>query len=78
MNKGPVLEITYIGHRGGVGYENLFPEKHYISFGDLRVGDFAQAVHLVMTGGFHRTYKNSGVKVYIPPTAIIEFKEYQK
>jgi hypothetical protein len=69
------LEITYIGHRGMAGHENLYPEKHWLDY-PPGVGLFSTMIKGVRETGFRKTY-SSGIEVYIPPSAIIEMKEIE-
>lgn len=73
------LEITYISHRGGPGYENIYPEKHCIPYEHFRclppVESLEQAVaDLQKYGGF---YYHSGRNItkWVPFHMIIDFVE---
>ena len=68
------IQITYMSHRGMGGHENIYPEQHWILFSELGASDFVGAIRIVRAEGFFREY-GSGVKVYVPPTAILEMKE---
>lgn len=67
------LEITYIGHRGSVGYENMYPAKHWLDYPE-GVGTFKAMIQGVREFGFRVMY-TTGIEVYIPPSAVIEMKE---
>lgn len=72
------LEITYMSHRGMGGHENIYPEKHWMTFAELGAADFSQAIRTIRETGFRRAY-STGIEpdlvVYVPPTAILELKE---
>lgn len=82
------LEITYIAHAGVGAAWNLQPAKHYIAYADMRlpgggiVNNFSEAIQSIRETGFRKmiysSIRSSGVAIWIPPSAIIELKEYRR
>ena len=67
------VEVTYSSFRGMGGDSNFYPAKEWVLLSALGAANLEEAQKSLRANGFYRTY-NSGTKVYVPPSAIIEVR----